>query len=45
MGSVKATVQNIKVVMVDVERNLIAVNGSVPGGKGSIVVIQEARKQ
>ncbi|MBI5052001.1 MAG: 50S ribosomal protein L3 [Chloroflexi bacterium] len=45
MGSVKATVQNVKVVMVDAERNLIAVNGSVPGGKGSIVVIQEARKQ
>ena len=45
MGSVRATVQNVKVVMVDAERNLIAVNGSVPGGKGSIVVIQEARKQ
>ena len=30
--------------MVDTERNLIAVSGSVPGAKGGIVVIKEARK-
>jgi large subunit ribosomal protein L3 len=45
MGAVRATVQNVKVILVDAERNLIAINGSVPGGKGSIVMIQEARKQ
>ena len=45
MGSARATVQNVEVVLVDAERNLIAINGSVPGGKGSVVVIQEARKQ
>jgi len=45
MGDVRSTSQNITVVLVDVERNLIGVNGSVPGGKGSVVVLQEARKQ
>ena len=35
------TAQNLKVVMVDAERNLIGVNGAVPGGKGSLVVFNE----
>jgi large subunit ribosomal protein L3 len=33
------------VVLVDAERNLIAVDGSVPGPKGGMVVIKPARKQ
>lgn len=45
MGTDRVTAQNIKVVMVDPERNLIAVNGAVPGGKGSLVMIKESRKQ
>ena len=45
MGSVRSTSQNLQVVLVDVERNLLAVNGSVPGTKGSLVMIKEARKQ
>ncbi|MDO8755092.1 MAG: 50S ribosomal protein L3 [Anaerolineales bacterium] len=45
MGTDRVTAQNIKVVMVDAERNLIAINGAVPGGKGSLVMIKEARKQ
>ncbi|MCQ3936476.1 MAG: 50S ribosomal protein L3 [Chloroflexi bacterium] len=45
MGVDRVTVQNIKVVMVDAERNLIAINGAVPGGKGSLVMIKESRKQ
>ena len=36
--------ERARVMMVDVERNLIAVSGSVPGAKGGIVVIKEARK-
>ncbi len=39
------TSMHIKVLMVDPERNLIAVAGSVPGHKGAMVVIKEARKQ
>jgi large subunit ribosomal protein L3 len=45
MGQDRVTTQNMKVVMVDAERNLIAINGAVPGGKGSLVMIKEARKQ
>ena len=45
MGVDRVTAQNIKIVMVDAERNLLAVNGAVPGGKGGLVMIKEARKQ
>ena len=45
MGVDRVTAQNIKVIMVDAERNLIAINGAVPGGKGSLVMIKESRKQ
>src|SRR5574341_1546906 len=45
MGVDRITAQNLKVVMVDAERNLIGVHGAVPGGKGSLVLLKETRKQ
>lgn len=45
MGNDSVTAQNLKVVLVDAERNVIGVNGSVPGARGGLVVIKEARKQ
>ena len=45
MGNRRVTAQNLKVVLVDPERNLLGVRGSVPGPKGGVVVIKEARKQ
>jgi large subunit ribosomal protein L3 len=45
MGDDRVTAQNLKVVLIDVERNLIAVHGAVPGPKGGLVMIKEARKQ
>lgn len=45
MGNERVTAQNLKVVLVDAERNLIGVRGSVPGAKGGLVMITEARKQ
>ena len=45
MGDDRVTVQSLKVVVVDAERNLIGVHGAVPGPKGGLVVIKEARKQ
>jgi large subunit ribosomal protein L3 len=45
MGDDRVTTQNLKVVLVDAERNLLAVRGAVPGAKGGLVVIKEARKQ
>ncbi len=45
MGNDRVTIKNLKVVVVDAERNLLAVRGSVPGAKGGIVVIRESLKQ
>lgn len=45
MGNARVTSSHMRVAMVDAERNLIAVNGPVPGPKGGTVVIKEARKQ
>jgi large subunit ribosomal protein L3 len=45
MGSVRTTVQGLKVLRVDAERNLLLVNGGVPGPKGSVVLIRSSVKQ
>ena len=45
MGNDRVTSANLKVVLVDAERNLLGVHGSVPGAKGGLVTIKEARKQ
>ena len=44
MGNDRVTAQNLKVVLVDAERNLLGVRGPVPGSKGGFVMIKEARK-
>ena len=45
MGNRRVTSQNLEIVLVDAERNLIGVRGAVPGPKGGLLVIKEARKQ
>lgn len=45
MGSERVSAQNLRVEMIDAERNLLGVRGSVPGSRGGIVTIKEARKQ
>lgn len=42
-GDVRVTAENLEVVVVDSERNLLAVRGSVPGVNGGIVVLKPAR--
>ena len=44
LGAEKVTVQNLTVVKVDVENNLIAVKGAVPGPNGGTVVIRDSVK-
>ena len=44
MGSDRVTTPNIKVALVDAERNLLGVSGSVPGATGAIVYIKPSRK-
>ena len=43
-GNERVTVQNLKVVKVDAERNLILVKGAIPGAKGSLVSVKSAAK-
>jgi len=45
MGNDRVTSANLKIAFIDNERNLIGVRGAVPGSKGGIVMIKEARKQ
>jgi large subunit ribosomal protein L3 len=45
MGNERVTVQNLRVVKVDPERNLLLVRGAVPGPKSGLLIIKEARKQ
>ena len=45
MGSARVTSSGLRVALVDAEHNLLGVAGSVPGSKGGIVVVREARKQ
>jgi large subunit ribosomal protein L3 len=44
LGCEKVTIQNLDVVKVDVENNLIAIKGAIPGPKGGIVVIRNSVK-
>jgi len=45
LGHERVTAQGLKIVLVDAERNLLGVTGAIPGSKGGLVVVQEARKQ
>ncbi len=45
MGDVTVTTQNLKVVMTDVERGLIAVEGAVPGSAGGWITVRDAVKK
>jgi len=44
MGAVRATAQNLQVVRVDAERNLLLVQGAVPGARGGDVIVRPAAK-
>lgn len=44
MGNERVTIQNLEVVKVDPERNLLAIKGAVPGPRGGLLLIKEARK-
>jgi large subunit ribosomal protein L3 len=44
MGHEKVTIQNLKVVGVDVENQLLLISGSVPGPKKGLVIVRSAVK-
>ena len=45
MGGERRTVQNLRLVAVDAERQLLLVRGSVPGTRESLLIVREARKK
>jgi large subunit ribosomal protein L3 len=44
MGDERVTIQNLTVIRVDMERNLLLVQGSVPGPNKGIVIVRRAVK-
>jgi len=44
MGNDRVTVQNLKVLRVDTERNLLLIEGSVPGANEGVVLVRRAIK-
>lgn len=44
MGAETVTVQNLEVVKIDVENNLIALKGAIPGPRGGVVYITDSVK-
>ena len=43
-GNEQITVQNLKIVKIDSEKNLVAVKGAIPGAKGGIVFVRNSVK-
>ena len=44
LGCERVTIQNLTVAKIDAENNLVAIKGAIPGPKGGIVVISNAKK-
>ncbi|MEX0973727.1 MAG: 50S ribosomal protein L3 [Bacillota bacterium] len=44
MGDERVTIRGLTVVSVDPEKNLLLVKGAVPGAKGSLLMVREARR-
>jgi large subunit ribosomal protein L3 len=43
MGNERVTVTNLRVVQVDAERHLLALQGAVPGGRNGLLIIRKSR--
>lgn len=44
LGGDRVTIQNLRVVLVDAERNMLAIKGAVPGANNGIVMVRRAVK-
>jgi large subunit ribosomal protein L3 len=42
MGDERVTVKKVRVVRTDTDRNLLLVNGSLPGARGSLILVKKA---
>jgi len=45
MGNEQVTIQNLKVTLVDADKNLLAIKGAVPGSKSGLIIIRKAVKR
>jgi large subunit ribosomal protein L3 len=45
LGNAQRTTMHLKVVRVDLDRNLILVNGDVPGHRNSVVLVRDSTRQ
>jgi len=45
MGNRRVTTQNLRVVTIDAEKNLMLINGAIPGPTGAIVEVRKALKK
>lgn len=45
MGGDRKTVQNLKIVRVDAEKQIILVKGAIPGTRNSVVLVRRAKKK
>ena len=43
MGGKKVTVDNLKIMRVDVDRNLLFIKGGIPGSRNSYLLIQKIK--
>ena len=44
MGHEQITVQGLKVIKSDAEKNLLLVRGAVPGAKNGLILIKKSKK-
>lgn len=44
MGNERVTIQNLRIALVDPDKNILGIKGAVPGGKNGLVIISEAVK-
>lgn len=45
LGSEKVTIQNLKIVEINIDNGIIMISGNIPGHKGSFIVIKDAIKK
>jgi large subunit ribosomal protein L3 len=43
-GNERVTIHNLEVIKIDLENNLLVLKGSVPGARGSLVIIKSPRR-
>ncbi len=45
MGGERSTVQNLRIMGIDTEKNVMLVKGAVPGSRDSVVIVRQAKKR